>query len=82
MAIEQLSRFHNIISLLDYVLMLPILFIYIWNNRLHKIADLILTIPLGGIFWSKSIHEPLILDIIIPIAIYSPFKRRRSKKFM
>ena len=69
-------------TLLDYVLILLRLFPYIWQNKLHKITDIILTISVETSLWSKPMHEPLVLVIILPSYNQSHFKRIISKMFM
>ena len=42
---------------LEHVLILLRLFPFIWKHKLHKIADIISTIPMGTSFRHKPMHE-------------------------
>jgi hypothetical protein len=45
---------------------------------LSKVADCMLTIPVGFTHWPANMHEPLIVAIVCPIACSSPWVQRGS----
>ena len=50
-----------------YVFVVPHLMAHLRRKQLSKDADLIFTVKAGLSFWSFSMHEPLIVLIVLPL---------------
>ena len=48
------------------------------EEKLSKVADLIVTFPFGEVVWPRSNHEHLILVIIFPFATRRPWKLQET----
>ena len=40
---------------------------HLWRKQLSKDADLIFSVPCGPTFWPQSMHEPLVILIVLPL---------------
>ena len=49
-----------------HVFVVPRLMTHQWRKALSKDADLLFTVPCGFAFWSKDMHEPLIVAVVLP----------------
>eukprot|EP00978_Attheya_sp_CCMP212_P023115 scaffold70031_cov33-Attheya_sp.AAC.1 len=49
---------------------------------LSKVADCMLTIPVGFTHWPSNMHEPLVIAIVCPIAVSAPWVQRGSTKLV
>ena len=52
-----------------HIVVRPYLFVCLWKQQLHEVADMLLTFPLGLSSQPVNVNEPLFL------AFYSPFRR-------
>ena len=53
---------------IPHVFAVPRLMTHLWRKALSKDADLCFSIRAGAPFWPKSMHEPLILFVMLPIS--------------
>eukprot|EP00978_Attheya_sp_CCMP212_P014301 scaffold36374_cov58-Attheya_sp.AAC.7 len=54
----------------------PALLTSYWRKTLSKVADCMITIQSGLSLWPAKTHEPLVIAIICPIALVSPWVQR------
>ena len=59
---------------LAHVIIIPRLFPSRWRNKLHKIADLLFTIPVGTSFWSKPMYETSNLELLLILILIGVVK--------
>ena len=52
---------------IPHVFTVPRLMTHLWRKPLSKDADVVFTIRAGTSFWPASMHEPLILMIVLPL---------------
>ena len=45
---------------------------------MYKAADVVLTVPAGHPAWPESMHEPLMIGILLPYLQHRPWELRRS----
>eukprot|EP00957_Ditylum_brightwellii_P004969 378351-Ditylum_brightwellii.AAC.1 len=62
-AIEQLQKAYHKCQTSTHIVVIHKLFTPEWQHPLHKVADIVLDIPAGQLFWPESCHEPLILAL-------------------
>lgn len=63
-----------------HVFICPAHMTYRWRNQLQKMADLVLTIKVGGQLWPAHLHEPLVIGLTCPLLAYSPWRVKRTKR--
>jgi len=73
-AVEQLCQAQLKRADSTHLIIIPHLMTSRWRKQLSKVADVVLTLPLGGSYWGVSQHEPLILAICFPMIRSSPWK--------
>lgn len=56
---------------IPHVFAVPCLMTHLWRKTLSKDADVLITIRPGSPFWPRSMHESLILIIVLPLS-YAP----------
>ena len=59
---DRLARPH-----IPHVFAVPRLMTHLFRKALSKDADLMITIKAGAPFWPKSMHEPLMLFVMLPV---------------
>jgi hypothetical protein len=53
---------------IPHVFVVPRLMTHLWRKQLRKDVDLMFTVSCGASFWPHSMHEPLIVMIVLPFA--------------
>ena len=57
-----------------HVFAIPSLITHMWRSQLSKEVDVLFTINVGPSFWTCSIHEPLIMLIVLPLDHVSNYR--------
>lgn len=66
-AIEQLcTHIHGVPKSL-HVVLVPWLCTWLFRKQLGKVVDLLLTVETNHTFWNKTMHEPLLLGLYLPL---------------
>jgi hypothetical protein len=65
-----------------HVFVCPAHMTYKWRKQLRKVADLVVTIPVGGELWPKENHEPLVFALICPFLAYSPWRVKGTPRLV
>ena len=69
---------------IPHVFVVPRLMTHLWRKQLSKDADVLFTVKSGSSFWPCSMHEPLIVLIVLPLVHvqhYSgPWKQRGGQR--
>ena len=65
-AVEELRRFRHKSHNSTHVMVVPRLFTTEWRKELHKVTDVVLTLPVGHPLWPDNMHEPLTIAILFP----------------
>ena len=69
---------------IPHVFVVPRLMTHLWRKQLSKDADVLFTVKAGSSFWPCSMHEPLIVLIVLPlihVQNYSgPWKQRSGQR--
>jgi hypothetical protein len=63
-----------------HIVLVPRLMTAYWRKRLSKTSDLLFTIPVGTVLWSKGKHEPLICAVCLPLSENSPWSHRGTSR--
>jgi hypothetical protein len=53
---------------LPHVFVVPRIMTHLWHKPLTKDADLVFTVKEGQSFWPSSMHEPLMVLIVLPLS--------------
>jgi hypothetical protein len=64
----------------SHVFICPRLCTTLWIRQLFKAADIVFEIPAGTSFWSKEMHEPLLIGILFPFIRCKPWQLRSTPK--
>lgn len=72
-AIEQLRIARHKRQKSTHIFLCPRLFTCNWRAQLHKTADLIFEVPVGGSYWPAQMHEPLIIGLVLPSFKHKPW---------
>jgi hypothetical protein len=59
---------------IPHVFLLPRLMTHLWRKQLKKDADVVFTLSAGSSFWPRSMHEPLIVLIVLPFAYVENYR--------
>jgi hypothetical protein len=76
-AVDQLmlarhKRMHH-----THIFICPRLFTSLWRRKLHKVADLVLELPVGPQpFWASTMHDPLIIGLTLHFVSSNPCELR------
>ncbi len=57
-----------------HIIIIPRLLTSRWRKPLSKTADVVLTLPLGGLYWGVSQHDPLLLAVCFPSLRTEPWR--------
>ena len=68
---------HNSVESTHLVVILC-LFVVEWQKSLYKAADVVLYLPAGHPAWPESLHEPLIIAILLPYLNHRPWELHQS----
>ncbi len=78
-ALEQLARSVHKRPQLTRLVVIPHLMTARWRKLMHKICDIVITIPVGSYVWCDSQCEPLIVGLYLPLSRHPPWKLGGSK---
>ena len=53
---------------LPHVFGVPRIMTHVWCKQLTKDADIVFTVKKGQSFWPSSMHEPLMVLIVLPLS--------------
>ena len=82
-ALEQLAFSRHKRPDFLHIVVCPRLFTSLWRKRLFKLADCVVEIPAGArAFWPTSMHEPLILGVVLPLVSFPPWQLRRTTEVL
>ena len=81
-AVEQLRRSRHKSTQSTHVFVVPRLFSTEWRKQLHKVADVVLTVPAGHPAWPANMCEPLTIAFVFPFLSHRPWELRRAPKLM
>jgi hypothetical protein len=81
-ALEQMCESFLIRPWNAHIFLCPAHMTYRWRKQLRKVSDLVFTIPVGGLMWPDSLHEPLVFALTCPLLAYSPWRVRRSERLV
>ena len=77
-AIEELRKSRHKSAELMHLFVIPRLFATEWRKQLHKVADVVLSLPAGHPAWPESMHKPLTIAILHPYLFHRPLELRRA----
>ena len=63
-----------------HVFVVPKLCAPLWIKQVFKAADVVFEIPAGQSFWTKEMHEPLLIAIVFPFIRSKPWQLRSTPK--
>jgi hypothetical protein len=63
----------------SHIFVCPALLTAKWRKQLRKVADLVVTIPVGSPLWPNEMCEPLVIALICPLLNQSPWKVGNSR---
>lgn len=78
-ALEQLCAARHIHSTCFHVIVVPNLMTARWRFTLRKVADVLITVPVGCSVWPRRMHESLTLAIVCPLLNRCPWQLRNTK---
>lgn len=53
-----------------------------WRHYVYKVSDFVTRIPAGSNFWPKSMHEPLIVALVLPFTRHRPWELRGTPRLL
>jgi hypothetical protein len=62
----------------SHVFICPSLMTARWRKKLNKVADAIITIPVGSHLWPEEMFEPLTIPFVFPVVRDSPWILKHS----
>jgi hypothetical protein len=65
-----------------HIVIIPRLLTQEWLRQLHKVTDLVFSIPPSQVYWSASMLEPLVVGLIFPFARSAPWQLRGTPKML
>jgi hypothetical protein len=77
-ALEQLAKAVHKRPQLTRLVLIPRLVTVRWRRLLHKICNLVFTVPVDSDIWTSPKCEPLIVGISLPLSRHPPWKIRGS----
>jgi hypothetical protein len=64
----------------SHILIFPALMTASWRKQLSKLADVLVTVPVGSKVWPPEMHEPtIVIALICPLLTSSPWQVRDTK---
>ena len=60
----------------------PKLMVPVWGRLLFKMADLVVYVPPGEIFWPYSMHKSFVIGFVSPLIPHRPWRTRGTPKVM
>ena len=76
--LEELRKARHRRTESTHVILIPRLMGPAWQKHLHKVADIVVSVPVGHPAWPTDMHEPLTMGIVFPFFRYKPWRLRRS----
>ncbi len=71
---EQFAEDHLVNPHLAHVFVIPRLMTHLWRKHLFKDADLKFYVHAGAPFWPRSMHEPLTVVVVLPLAFVENYR--------
>jgi hypothetical protein len=65
-----------------HIVIIPRLLTPEWLRQLHKVSDLVFSIPPSQLYWTESMLEPLVVGLIFPFAHSAPWQLRGTPKML
>jgi hypothetical protein len=50
-----------------------------WRKQLSKLADVLVTVPVGSNVWPSEMHESIVIALIYPMLTSSPWQVRDTE---
>jgi hypothetical protein len=63
----------------SHIFVCPALMTSKWRKQLRKVANFVVTIPVGSVLWNDLLHEPLVFALICLLLNYSPWQVRNIR---
>jgi hypothetical protein len=63
-----------------HILIVPRLMTPEWLKQLHKVSDIVFTLPLGSSAWSHEMYEPCLVGLTFPFLSITPWQLRGTPK--
>jgi hypothetical protein len=45
-----------------------------WHKQLHKVLDIVFTVPVSHPEWPKEMFEPLLIGLVFPFIRHDPWQ--------
>ncbi len=81
-AVEELRKARHKRQDSTHLFIVPRLMKPYWYKHLCKVADIILTLPVGHSAWPTDMHEPLTIGICFPYLTHRPWELKRAPKLL
>jgi hypothetical protein len=76
-ALDELEESRHKRKHLNHLWIAPRLMTYLWQKQLHKICDIVFSIPPGSRpFWPLHEHEPLLVGLTLRFSVFSPWQTK------
>jgi hypothetical protein len=76
-ALDELEESRHKRKHLNHIWIAPRLMTYLWRKRLHKICDIVFSIPpCSRPFWPLHEHEPLLIGLTLHFSVSSPWQTK------
>ena len=63
----------------SHIFICPALLTALWRKQLSKLADALVTVPVGSKVWPLEMHEPIVIAPICPLLTSSPWQVHDNK---
>jgi hypothetical protein len=82
-AVHELGISRHKRTSLGHIFVCSRLFTHRWRKKLFNVADVVFEVPAGKRpFWSTSMHEPLLIGLILPFSLSPPWQLRGSERLL
>ena len=76
--LEELRKARHRRTESTHVILIPRLMAPTWQKHLHKVSDIVLSLPAGHPVWPAEMHKPLTIGIVFPLCRHKPWRMRRT----
>ena len=73
-ALDSLCEARHVRPYNGHIFAVPNLMSTRWRKKLGKVADILLTVPVGSKIWEEEQHEPLTVALVFPLMRRSPWQ--------
>ena len=77
-ALEEVRKARHRRTESTHIILIPRLMSPVWQKHLHKVSDIVLSLPAGHQAWPADMHEPLTIGIVFPFLRFRPWQLNRS----